>query len=83
MNKDESKTYNNIPLVGGTRYLSPHEEAIKRYEKIIYDLFIVMIVILIYLMLSHQWILSLVFGVLIIFAYLETKKEIKKIKESI
>jgi len=78
---EKKDKYSYIPMVGETSYLSQSDEIIKRYDKIIYDLFIVMVVILIYLLLCHQWIFSIILGVLLIGSYNVTKKEIKEIKE--
>jgi len=58
-------------------------EIIKLYDSIIYELFIVMLVILIYLLLCHQWIISIVFGLLVLGAYITTSKKIKEMKKAL
>ena len=56
---------------------------IKEYDKIILDLFVLMIVILIYLVLCRQWVFAVVFGLLVLGSHLEVNRKIKEIKKTL
>lgn len=80
---EKKDKYSYIPMAGETSYSSQSDEIMKRYDKIVYDLFIILCIVLVYLLLCQQWILSVIFGLLLLSAYKETQKEIKEIKKII
>ena len=59
------------------------KEIIKEYNSIIYELFSILLVILVYLLICRQWILSIVLGVVVYALYVTINKKIKEIKESL
>lgn len=83
MGKEPIDDYNNIPMVGGIRHKNPQEEIMDRYEKIIYELLLVMFATEVYAVICLKWIFAIVFGIVLLLLYLWTLKEIKSIKQSI
>ena len=59
------------------------KEIIKEYNSIIYELFSILIVILVYLLICRQWILSIVLGIVVYALYITINKKIKEIEESL
>jgi len=59
------------------------KEVIKEYNSIIYELFSILLVILVYLLICRQWILSIVLGIVVYALYITINKKIKEIEESL
>ena len=59
------------------------KEVMKAYDSIITELFSILLVILVYLLICRQWILSVLLGIVIYALYVTINKKIKEIKESL
>jgi len=57
------------------------KEVMKAYDSIITELFSILLVILVYLLICRQWILSIVLSAVVLGLYLNINKRIKEIKE--
>ena len=57
------------------------KEVFKAYDSIVNELFSILLVILVYLLICRQWILSIILGAVVLGLYLNINKRIKEIKE--